>query len=431
MMNLTQLTLNSTIGQLTTYDFQVEANVFGRVVAERFQQQLELPGVIIAHKSQLVGMISRPKFREHFGAFDGHATYQNRPIRELLEFIRIPPLVLSVDWRIDEAVQTALNRSPELMYEPVIVVLEDHSLRLLDVRSLLLAQTHLVNLFKKTLKAQRIETKKYQEELKKGQEQLKEYSQILEIQSEMVGKTTNQQLDNHQLELLKQAQEIAQLNQRFIRIGQLISIEGKKAFQAAFDGASTMYRSTEQILEVGQVISKELETVNRSASLIGEIIKQVRYLGLQASIVANQSGSTSDGLSRVNVEIEKLMNQTLEAGTQVDHITSRFKVRFQELTTSAQGGTDAAKTVMQRIERAEMALSELEELVVSQDPDKIPVLQANVGKVDPVTANSLVKEIDRAEVALSNLERLVRHQNSKSLIHKIEQKLKHTKSHIR
>lgn len=425
MSNLTQLNLESTLGHLPSHDFQVSSTTPGSFVAETFGQQPDLPGVIITHDSQMLGMISRPKFREQMSLPERVELYWQRPIRLLLDFMRIPPLLLAENWRIDEAAQTALNRPKELVFEPIIVVLEDRSLRLLDVHTLLLAQSQVLAQANKIIQQQKSENEHYLEQLREEQEKAREYShQLIEARQAKSIKTpyTNQ---SDQVELLKQAQEIAQLNQRFIRVAQLISLEGRKAFQATFQGANSICSNTEKILDIGRAIAKDLEAVNRASKMIGDIIQQVRHLAVQAAVVANQPANQGSGLSQVSFEIGRLVSQTFEVGNQMDQIASRFKVRIHELTDAARGGSTVARAVSQKIERAEMALLELEELVSDKNPNLIPILQEQLRTVDTVTAGSLVQEIERAEEAVLELERLVQQRDSSSyLIQKIENALK-------
>src|SRR6476620_12283513 len=107
MSNPTQLTPDFTIGHLPCHDFQVSAATLGQVVAERFEQEPDLPGVIITHESQVLGMISRVKFREQMSLRDRLEIHAQHTIRALLDFIRIPPLLLSENWKVEDAVQAS------------------------------------------------------------------------------------------------------------------------------------------------------------------------------------------------------------------------------------------------------------------------------------------------------------------------------------
>ena len=86
MSNPTHLTPDSTIGHLPCHHFQVSAATPGQVVAEKFGQEPDLPGVIITHESHVLGMISRVKFREQMSLPDRVELYGQHPIRALVRF---------------------------------------------------------------------------------------------------------------------------------------------------------------------------------------------------------------------------------------------------------------------------------------------------------------------------------------------------------
>ena len=150
MIDSTQLALNSTIGNLPSHDFQVNSATLVQRVGEKFQLQPELPGVIITKSTQMLGMISQTRFLEYMKLPEKEKVYNRYPIGKLLDFISIPPLVLSENFQINAAAITALNRPKQYVYEPLIVVLSNASLRLIELHDLLLAQSEiLLNLDKK------------------------------------------------------------------------------------------------------------------------------------------------------------------------------------------------------------------------------------------------------------------------------------------
>ncbi|MGE5659956.1 MAG: chemotaxis protein [Actinomycetota bacterium] len=424
MIDLNQLTLDSTLGDLPSHDFQVTATTSGGVVAEKFRQQPDLPGVIIIHEAQMLGMISRTKFREQMSSPERIELYSNCPIRVLLDFIRIPPLLLAENWRIDEAAYTALKRQKDLVYEPIIVVLDDRSLHLLDVHTLLLAQSQILGQANKIIRQQKVQVQQTLEALDKEQEKVKEYTLLLESKQRQTLKP-NSPLEPEQVELLKQAQEIAQLNQQFIRVGQLISVEFRKAFQSTLIGVTSICNNSDRTLDIGRAIAKDVETIHRASKTFGEIIQQVRHLAVQAAVVANQMNGQGNGLGQVSSEMSRLTSQTFEVGHQVEQIASRFKHHLQELSATARGGANVARAVSQKIERAEMALLELEEIVGNKDPNSIPIIQEKVRDVDLVTSQSFSQEIQRAAAAAEALKKLRQNPESIDLIQKIDQTLKH------
>lgn len=421
MSNPTHLAPDSTIGHLPSHRFQVSAETLGQVVAEKFGQEPDLPGVIITRDSQVSGMISRAKFREQMSLPDRVQLYWNSPIGALLDFIRTPPLQLGENWKIDDAVQACLNRQKDLIYEPIVVVMQDRSLRLLEVQTLLLAQSQLLAQANKNIEKYRAERQKYVARIQQEQAKLLECHQLLESKQRQPPKSVP---DPQQVALAKQAQEVVQLNQRFMRTAQLISSESRQAFQATFQGANSICNNTEKILGVGKAIAKDLETVNQTSRTISEAIEQVRHLAVQVAVVTNQLGNRPSGLSQVSVEIARLASKTFELGTQIEQIASRFKLRVHELTEAARGGANVAKSVTIKIERAEMALLELEELISDKNLHPLAIEQP-IEKKDIGSARSLVKEIEQAEAAVSELEHLVKQRDSSQyLIEKIQRALK-------
>jgi hypothetical protein len=427
MSNPTQLTPDFTIGHLPCHHFQVSAGTPGQVVAARFEQEPDLPGVIITHESQVLGMISRVKFREQMNLPDRVEIYGQHPIRALLDFMRIPPLLMEENWKVEDAVQASLNRHKDLIYEPIIVVRENQSFRLLDVHTLVMAQSKILSQANKLLHKYRVERQKYREIIKQEQADFHKCNELLKCQLRQA-EEWHKIPSCQEVALVKQAEEIAQMNQRFVRIAKLISSEGRQAFQATFQGANSICNNTEKILGVGKAIAKDLETVNRTSRTIGEAIEQVRHLAVQVAVVTNQMGNQPNGMSQVSVEIGRLASKTFELGTQMEQIASRFKLRVHELTEAARAGANVAKSVTLKIDRAEMAMLELEELIADKDFNSQITITEYLGAIKNITAHSLVKDIEDAEVAVSELENIVKQQDSSQyLIQKIQQALKSKK----
>lgn len=142
-LDQTTLTIDSTLNDLPMYDFQVEANVITSVVSKSLEEQPQLPGVIVSTEKGHVGVISRQKFFEQLGQLYGVAIHLKRPIQVMLEAIDEQPLRLGNEVSIHEAVNAALGRLQHLVYEPILVQFDSHTYRLLDVYTLLLAQSKL------------------------------------------------------------------------------------------------------------------------------------------------------------------------------------------------------------------------------------------------------------------------------------------------
>ena len=429
MSNQTQLTPDFTIGHLPYHQFQVSAATLGQVVADKFEQEPDLPGVIITHESQVLGMISRVKFREQMSLPERVEFYGQHPIRSLLDFLRIPPLLMEENWKIDDAVQESLNRQKDLIYEPIVVVMKNQSLRILDVKTLVIAQSKILGQAHKLIQKYRVERHKYLGIIQQEQAKFHQCNDLLKAQQRQQSQKLQNTPSPQQVTLVKQAEEIAQMNQRFVKIAKLISSEGRQAFQATFQGANSICNNTDKILGVGKAIANDLETVNRTSRTIREAIEQVRHLAVQVAVVTNQMGNQPTGLSQVSLEIGRLASKTFELGTQMEQIASRFKLRVHQLTEAARAGANVARSVTIKIDRAEMALLELEELIAEKDFNALPpTIPEPLGVIKRVTADSLVKEIEHAEVGVSELEDIVNQQDSSQyLIQKIQQALKSQK----
>lgn len=140
---LPDLKLKSTIQELSLYDFQVESSRLGVEVAQTFQVNPLLPGVILTEQANFVGMISRRRFLEQMSRPYGLELFFKRPLYSLYRFASAEVLKLKGDMQIVEAARLSLERSPQMLYEPIVVELEVGNYRLLDVHQLLVAQSHL------------------------------------------------------------------------------------------------------------------------------------------------------------------------------------------------------------------------------------------------------------------------------------------------
>ncbi|MGB7442736.1 MAG: ATP-binding protein [Coleofasciculaceae cyanobacterium] len=158
------LTLESSIQELSLYDFQVDSSCLGNEVARKFHDHPQLPGVIIIEQGRLVGMVSRRRFLEVMSRPYGLELFLKRPLHSLYRFASADILILKGNVQIVEAAYLSLQRSPKLLYEPIIVETEEKQYRLLDVHHLLVAQSQVhkvaCQLLKEQTQAQMMQTEK-------------------------------------------------------------------------------------------------------------------------------------------------------------------------------------------------------------------------------------------------------------------------------
>lgn len=148
------ISLESTLLDLPLYNCQIELTQQAKEVAQAFEGNSMLPGVILTDRGNFVGIISRRVFFERVNRRYGLEMFFKRPIEVLYRFSKQELLLLPGSKLIVEAAQESLYRSAELVYEPVVVEIAPQIYRLLDVHQLMVAQSRIHQLTNKLLKKQ-------------------------------------------------------------------------------------------------------------------------------------------------------------------------------------------------------------------------------------------------------------------------------------
>lgn len=158
------LSLDSTLQELLLYDLSIESSQPGKEIGKALEANPLLPGVIVLEKGQLLGMISRRKFLECMSRPYGPELFMKRPVKSLYSLVPTHTLVVSCHTLIVESAKRCLQRSPELVDEPIVVEIEPQVYRLLDIHQLLVAQSHIhelaTNLINEQTKSQMLQTEK-------------------------------------------------------------------------------------------------------------------------------------------------------------------------------------------------------------------------------------------------------------------------------
>ena len=158
------LDMQSQIKDLYLHHYSVEIEQFGIDVSRAFKETSALPGVLLMKNSALFGMLSRRYFLELLSRPYGPELFLKRPIRMLYESAQHDVLVMPGVTPIAEAIYQALARSPELLYEPIVVQISAESYSLLEVHHLLLAHSKVheltIRLLHEQTEAKLIQTEK-------------------------------------------------------------------------------------------------------------------------------------------------------------------------------------------------------------------------------------------------------------------------------
>ncbi|WP_017304678.1 hypothetical protein [Spirulina subsalsa] len=444
MSKPTRLTSRSTLGDLPLHFFQVSPNTLGQFVAQQFHQEPWLPGVIIAEEGRLLGMISRRKFNEWMSSPYGPDIFLERPIEVFLSISQPQKsfLLFPEEEKITRALVKALERTADNVYEPLIITSRDAvnpelgNHFLLEFQTLVRAHSEITQNSIHEASQHRLALKRSSEKLEQQEQKVKKISQLLESQQGAIAE--HQQLAAKQAELEQALQDVSHLNQHLLQMSATATQEGKAAFGGTFAGINLIVENTNDIVEIGRLLSEELDKIYTTSHLIKRISEQVWYLSVQAAIVANQSDTEISRFSQITNEIGNMVNHSLEASREMNRVASAFTEKLASLTTSAQTGLKSARSLIKKIQRAQQALEDLEMLIVeagvdltnfipddlateiSDLPDSGEMLLASYTE----GAQTLAQKIAHTEISLSDLGTIPQHPDSTFLIQKIQRTLK-------
>jgi len=151
--NSLNISLASSLEELCLFDLTIDLNSLGINASNAFKENALLPGVILTEDGNYTGMISRQRFLEYMSRPYSLELFSKRPLRILYDSAQTDILILDGKSLVVSSAQQCLGRSPELIYEP-IVVLSDNSYRLLDVHDLFVAQSQIHELATKLIREQ-------------------------------------------------------------------------------------------------------------------------------------------------------------------------------------------------------------------------------------------------------------------------------------
>ncbi len=443
MGKLTPLTADSCLSDLPLHYFQVSPTAPSSAVAAQFEQEPWLPGAIIAEKGKLHGLISRRRFATWLSSPYGLEVFLDRPIEIFLNLSQQQSSVLQLPdtEKVTAAIEYALDRSADEIYDPIVVFSQDVNLPeaclyfLLGFQTLVRAQSQISSYVGREIQKQRLEAKRYQIKYEQEQARNAKYRRI--VHSQRGALAERQTLASRQAEQEQQYQDLRVLLQRFVRTGQLGTHQGQRAFQGALASIDALLRNTYQIADIARLLGEELDKIRTLSQLVSTVSQQVRHLAVQSAIAINQSGTQLSGFSQIASEIGKLGSRTVEAGRELDRIAGQFATKIQELTGSTQAGMRVARSLIKKIERAEIALTDLEELMASEELNSLlPVDAEEQATPTPTLPDSgdtlfdypdnlqvLVQRIVSAERTLSHLAAVDRLDHSTALVRTIEQAL--------
>lgn len=141
---MVELSQNSLIQDLVLYKSQLKIDCLVKEAAQAFEFNPLLPGVILTENHQFLGMLSRRRFLEHMSRPYGLEVFLGRSLRSLYRFAGTELLIVSCEMPVIEVASLALQRSSELLYEPIVVKFSDSDHGLIDPQQVLIAQSEIL-----------------------------------------------------------------------------------------------------------------------------------------------------------------------------------------------------------------------------------------------------------------------------------------------
>lgn len=133
----------STLEELQLYTSEIDWNCSVGEAVKIFKAHSVLPGIIIIQEHKFVGIISRRMFFEYMSRPHSWQLFSKLPINAIYQLTKKASLILPINTPIVEAAKQCLQRSPELLYEPIAVSNQQGKYQILDVHNLMTAQSEI------------------------------------------------------------------------------------------------------------------------------------------------------------------------------------------------------------------------------------------------------------------------------------------------
>ncbi len=132
---------DSQLKDLSDWKINVDVKLPSETLAQIFEQEPLIPGIILTSNDQYLGMISRRVFFEFMSRKYSLGLFADKAIANLYNFLKPEILVIPDTTLITTATQMALERSPQLVYEPIVVAVTNGRTGVISVQQLLLAHS--------------------------------------------------------------------------------------------------------------------------------------------------------------------------------------------------------------------------------------------------------------------------------------------------
>jgi len=354
----TQFTLGSKLEELTLYETSLESSCLGGEVSKVFEENPLLPGILITEKGKFFGMVSRRRFFEYMSRPYSLELFSKRSILILYRFVKTHVLVLDSQTTIVAGVRQSLLRSPELIYEPLVVKIKPDIYKVLDSHELLLAQ---LQIHEMTTAAMR-----------ESQAQLRQQAQQLE--------NALQELQNTQVQLIQ--------TEKMSSLGQMVSgvaHEINNPLSFILGNLPHAERYIQGLIKMFELYERHYPEPNSELEELAEEIE----LDYAIEDLPKALSSMKDGAERIRQFVLSLRN------------FSRLDEANMKTVDLHQGLDNTLVIINSKLAEKE----ELRGIVINRKYGDLPLVECYAGQLNQVFLNLLVNAVDALEDAIKGKNR--------------------------
>ena len=421
------LSPNSSIGILSLHDAQTESQTTAQTVVAMFQARSYLPGILILDSATdsapqtILGVLSRQMLFEQ-GCLNAGDRGWDQPIENFLVPDQDPPILVTDRASILEVAFLIRQRLRIFALDPVVVSFRDGSLRLVDARDVLLAQSQIHADYEARTHDQTLEIQDYQLQLDNQEKALEDLNQILNVRN-ITQQRHQRHLERQQHDIFRRTEEVQELRQRLTNIHRVLDSQVRMLFQSRLDLVATIADSTGQLMRADISLAKELEVVITLSETIQQVSRQARYLKLHSAIFINRPQAASlTGFSQITDGIDRLMTQSATADQRTQDSVGQIKLNISAVALAAQDIAQSTEGLIQQLKATDELLRELETLADPQNAhESLFTLEQNSGLR---TVRSKMRLIDRVSQDLSHLYESEKPYNLRTMLQALEGRLR-------
>ena len=421
LLNSSCRSSQSCIGSLCLYDIQLPSTTLARAVALKFQAQSHLPGILLVNGSQLVGVFSRQGFFEQSCLAAGTLGWE-QPIENLIPPHGEPPLVVSDRTPILEVAAQIRQRPSLVAFDPIAVTFRDGSLRLVDARDVLMAQSEIAGSTEQQIIEQDRALAEIQSRLDRQTAALDEAQQMVTVRN-LTLQNQQRHLERQQYEIFTRTEECQNLRHRLTTLQTLLASQARDLFQQCLASVSEIAGETDHLISSDISLAKELEVVGTLSDLVKQVGQKALHLQLHSSIAASKSTHSENltAFSPVTEDMRRLITMTGDADQRVGGSIRHIKGSIAELAGIAQTIAHATQSLIQNITAIDDLLADLENLTDPTVPHEALLTESQKKGIQVV--RSRMRKIERAGSELSTLYDSKKSYDLRAMLRSLEQNL--------